>query len=141
MSAIFNPLTGFPVKPPQITRHYYIVRGYYGDGRVHIEANSAEELDALYEAGRARKEYGWIIDGGTRLGYDPEAVKEYDLALHHIFRTSCIMPPVADLKLLSWAKRLPPERYAEIDPAQGLFPETRRRLEEIRSDLKYAPTP
>lgn len=137
MSVTFNPATGFPVKPPQITRYYYVVRGFYGDGLQRIEANSPEELDALYEAGHARKEWGWIYDGGTRLGYDPDAMKDYDRALHRIFQTSCVMPPVEDLQLLSRAKQLAPDEWDQIDPQAGQWPETRRVLREIQNDLKY----
>lgn len=138
MSVTFNPATGFPVKPPKITRYYYVVRGFYGDGLQRIEANSPEELDALYEAGHARKEWGWIYDGGTRLGYDPDAMKDYDRALHRIFQTSCVMRPVEDLRLLSWAKKLPPEEWDKIDPEAGQFASTRKRLKEIKHELKWA---
>ena len=77
-------------------------------------------------------------EGGTREGYDREEYAAYRKAWTHIWNTSCLMPPVEDLRLLSWAKKLPPEEWQQIDPEAGKFASTRERLKEIKNELKWA---
>lgn len=137
MSVTIDPRTGWPVKPQKITMHWYVVWYAYCDGKGIIEARSEEELDRLYEEGRRKHLYGSIYEGGTRQGYDFEEFQEYEKAWQKIFRTSCIMPPVEDLRLLSWAKKLPRDEWAKIDPEVGKFATTRQRLKEIKNELRW----
>lgn len=138
MSVTIDPKTGWPVKPQKITLHWYVVWYTYCDGKGIIEGRSEEELDRLYEEGRRKKIYGSIYEGGTREGYDREEYAAYEKAWRYIFHHSCIMPPVEDLRLLSWAKKLPPEEWDKIDPEAGIFASTRKRLKEIKNELKWA---
>jgi hypothetical protein len=135
MSVTIDPQTGWPVKPTKITRFWYVVVNAYCDSRTYLEANSQEELDTMYEEGRSHNLYGSIYEGGTRQGYDPEAWAEYESCWMKIWRNSCIMPPEEDLRLTSWAKRLPPERWEEIVPELGKFVQTRTRRREIKDNL------
>ena len=65
----------------------------------------------------------------------PEADRRRDAYLR-MERTSCAMPPVADLELLIRAKATAPADYATIDPALARDPRTRERLRIIRNDLR-----
>ena len=134
MSVIIDKATGFPVKPQPKTIYWLVCWNAYCDSRSCIEAMSREELWTKYEDGRNRKIYGSIYESGTRTGIDPQERKEYKAAVDRILSHSCYMPPVEDLKLLSWAKKLDPSRYAEIDPQAGSWKMTRDRLEDIRND-------
>lgn len=137
MSVTIDPKTGWPVKPQKITMHWYVVWYQYSDGKGIIEGRSEEELDRLYEEGRRKKLYGSIYEGGTRQGYDREEYEAYRKAWMHIWNNSCLMPPVEDLQLLSWAKKLAPEEWDKIDPEAGIFATTRQRLKEIKHELHW----
>lgn len=69
---------------------------------------------------------------------DPAEMAERRRAFRRIWNSSCIMPPVEDLRLTLWAKLLPPEDYEKIDPASGIFKQTRERLNSIRAAKRNA---
>lgn len=137
MSVTIDPKTGWPVKPQKITKYWYVVWYQYCDGKGIIEASTEDELDRLYEEGRRKKIYGSIYEGGTRVGYDREEYDAYRKAWMNIWNNSCLMPPEEDLLLLSWAKKLPRDEWEKIDPEKGIFASTRKRLKEIRSELRW----
>lgn len=137
MSVTFDPQTGWPVKPPMITRYWYVVWNAYCDSKSRIEANTQEELDAMYEKGRDCGLYGSIYEGGDRQGYDPQEMREYKKAFMKIWYSSCLLPPEEDLRLLAWAKALDPERWEEIDPERGCWKETQKKLSIIRNEKHY----
>ena len=119
----------------RITMHFALVYNAYcpHDSRSRISARSREELFAEIYDGQNQGLYGDIIEIWEEETIDPDAWAAQQAELRRIRLTSCVMPPESDLRLLSWAKHLEPERYDEIQPRMGSWKCTRQRLELIRN--------
>lgn len=120
----------------RITMHYATVRNAYcpPDSRSRVSARTREELWTKILDGQRDGLYGDVIHTWEEPGYDPEEWAAEQAELRRIRLTSCVMPPESDLRLLSWAKHLEPERYTEIEPSAGSWKMTRIRLNIIRND-------
>lgn len=138
MSVTIDPRTGWPVKPQMRTVYVLVCWNAYCDSKSHLEDTDYQRLLERYEAGRKARIYGSIYEEWERKGYDREEYAAYEKAWKKIFYSSCIMPPEEDLRLLSWAKKLAPEEWEKIDPEAGIFASTRKRLKEIKHELKWA---
>ena len=119
----------------RITMHYAAVRNAYceADSRTRISARTREELWTKILDGQAAGLYGDVVEIWEEETIDPDAWAAQQAELRRIRLTSCVMPPESDLRLLSWAKHLEPERYEEIQPMKGSWKRTRQRLELIRN--------
>lgn len=120
----------------RITMHYAVVRNAYcpPDSRSRVSARTREELWTKILDGQRDGLYGDVIHTWEEEAYDPEEWAAEQAELRRIRLTSCVMPPESDLRLLSWAKSLGPERYAEIQPKLGSWKRTRQRLDLIRNE-------
>lgn len=118
--------------------HFALVYNAYceRDSRSRVEGRTNEELWAKILDGQAAGLYGSVIHLWEEDVIDPVAWEAEQAELRRIRLTSCYLPPVEDLQLLSWAKKLPAERWAEIDPTKGYAKTTRGKLREIRNE-KY----
>lgn len=121
----------------RMTQHYAIVRNMYceRDSRSTVTARSREELWAKILDGQRRLEIGDVMETGTREAVDPDEWKARQDELRRIERTTCLLPPPEDMMLVHEAKRIDPEDWQAveaIDPGKASWPETRRRLEEIK---------
>lgn len=124
---------GYPFPPERVPIYGLVVRNMYCESFTYLEGFSRDEVWEKYEAGHAAMKYGTVYDGYTRRGFRREDLEAYRAECRRIDETTCELPPVADL-LLRWeAKKLPPSRFAEIDPAKAGLKETRDLLHEIRS--------
>lgn len=115
--------------------YYATVRNAYcpADSRSRVSARTREELWTKILDGQRDGLYGDVIHTWEEPGYDPEQWEAEQAELRRIRLTTCVMPPESDLRLLSQAKHLEPERYAEIEPSAGIWKQTRIRLEIIRN--------
>lgn len=115
--------------------YYATVRNAYcpADSRSRVSARTREELWTKILDGQRDGLYGDVIHTWEEEAYDPEEWASEQAELRRIRLTSCVMPPESDLRLLSQAKHLEPERYAEIEPSAGIWKQTRIRLEIIRN--------
>ena len=116
--------------------YYATVRNAYcpADSRSRVSARTREELWTKILDGQRDGLYGDVIHTWEEQGYDPEEWAAEQAELRRIRLTTCVMPPESDLRLLSWAKHLEPERYTEIEPSAGSWKMTRIRLNIIRND-------
>ncbi len=116
--------------------YYATVRNAYcpPDSRSRVSARTREELWTKILDGQRDGLYGDVIHTWEEPGYDPEEWAAEQAELRRIRLTTCVMPPESDLRLLSWAKHLEPERYTEIEPSAGSWKMTRIRLNIIRND-------
>lgn len=137
MSVTIDPKTGWPVKPQKRTVYVLVCWNAYCDSKSHLEDTDYQRLLERYEAGCEAHLYGSIYEEWERQGYDRQEMEAYEKAWSYIWYHSCLMPPEEDLRLLSWAKKLPPDRWQEIDPEAGKWAKTRQRLKEIRSELRW----
>lgn len=114
--------------------YYATVRNAYcpADSRSRVSARTREELWTKILDGQRDGLYGDVLHTWEEEAYDPEQWEAEQAELRRIRLTSCVMPPESDLRLLSQAKHLEPERYAEIEPSAGIWKQTRLRLEIIR---------
>ena len=136
MYADINPATGFPVKPAKRTLYCATILNNCCSWST-LEAFSEDELNAKIEAGQVAGWYGGTIrEVYTREAYDPGELAAYRAEVARIERTTCILPPDEDLRLLAWAKTLAPEQADEIDPEAGRFQMTRNRLKDRRNELR-----
>lgn len=119
----------------RITLHYAVVYNAYcpPDSRTRLSARTREELWTKILDGQRDGLYGDVIEIWEEEAIDPQAWEAEQAELRRIRLTSCTMPPESDLQLLSWAKNLEPERYAEIQPKLGSWKRTRQRLDLIRN--------
>lgn len=115
--------------------YYATVRNAYcpADSRSRVSARTREELWTKILDGQRDGLYGDVLHTWEEEAYDPEEWAAEQAELRRIRLTSCVMPPESDLRLLSQAKHLEPERYAEIEPSAGIWKQTRIRLEIIRN--------
>lgn len=115
--------------------YYATVRNAYcpADSRSRVSARTREELWTKILDGQRDGLYGDVLHTWEEEAYDPEEWAAEQAELRRIRLTSCVMPPESDLRLLSQAKHLEPERYAEIEPSAGIWKQTRIRLESIRN--------
>lgn len=115
--------------------YYATVRNAYcpADSRSRVSARTREELWTKILDGQRDGLYGDVLHTWEEEAYDPEQWEAEQAELRRIRLTSCVMPPESDLRLLSQAKHLEPERYAEIEPSAGIWKQTRLRLEIIRN--------
>lgn len=115
--------------------YYATVRNAYcpADSRSRVSARTREELWTKILDGQRDGLYGDVLHTWEEEAYDPEQWEAEQAELRRIRLTSCVMPPESDLRLLSQAKHLEPERYAEIEPSAGIWKQTRIRLEIIRN--------
>lgn len=115
--------------------YYATVRNAYcpADSRSRVSARTREELWTKILDGQRDGLYGDVLHTWEEEAYDPEQWDAEQAELRRIRLTSCVMPPESDLRLLSQAKHLEPERYAEIEPSAGIWKQTRLRLEIIRN--------
>lgn len=115
--------------------YYATVRNAYcpPDSRSRVSARTREELWTKILDGQRDGLYGDVLHTWEEEAYDPEEWAAEQAELRRIRLTSCVMPPESDLRLLSQAKHLEPERYAEIEPSAGIWKQTRIRLEIIRN--------
>lgn len=115
--------------------YYATVRNAYcpPDSRSRVSARTREELWTKILDGQRDGLYGDVLHTWEEEAYDPEEWEAEQAELRRIRLTSCVMPPESDLRLLSQAKHLEPERYAEIEPSAGIWKQTRIRLEIIRT--------
>lgn len=115
--------------------YYATVRNAYcpADSRSRVSARTREELWTKILEGQRDGLYGDVLHTWEEEAYDPEQWEAEQAELRRIRLTSCVMPPESDLRLLSQAKHLEPERYAEIEPSAGIWKQTRIRLEIIRN--------
>lgn len=119
----------------RITLHYAVVYNAYcpPDSRTRLSARTREELWTKILDGQRDGLYGDVIEIWEEEAIDPQAWEAEQAELRRIRLTSCTMPPESDLQLLTWAKNLEPERYAEIQPKLGSWKRTRQRLDLIRN--------
>lgn len=119
----------------RITLHYAVVYNAYcpPDSRTRLSARTREELWTKILDGQRDGLYGDVIEIWEEEAIDPQAWEAEQAELRRIRLTSCTMPPESDLQLLTWAKSLEPERYAEIQPKLGSWKRTRQRLDLIRN--------
>lgn len=103
------------------------------DSRSRVSARTREELWTKILDGQRDGLYGDVLHTWEEEAYDPEEWEAEQAELRRIRLTSCVMPPESDLRLLSQAKHLEPERYAEIEPSAGIWKQTRIRLKIIRN--------
>lgn len=115
--------------------YYATVRNAYcpADSRSRVSARTREELWTKILEGQRDGLYGDVLHTWEEEAYDPEQWEAEQAELRRIRLTSCVMPPESDLRLLSQAKHIEPERYAEIEPSAGIWKQTRIRLEIIRN--------
>lgn len=115
--------------------YYATVRNAYcpADSRSRVSARTREELWTKILDGQRDGLYGDVLHTWEEEAYDPKEWEAEQAELRRIRLTSCVMPPESDLRLLSQAKHLEPERYAEIEPSAGIWKQTRLRLEIIRN--------
>lgn len=115
--------------------YYATVRNAYcpADSRSRVSARTREELWTKILDGQRDGLYGDVLHTWEEEAYDPEEWEAEQAELRRIRLTSCVMPPESDLRLLSQAKHLEPERYAEIEPSAGIWKQTRIRLKIIRN--------
>lgn len=115
--------------------YYATVRNAYcpPDSRSRVSARTREELWTKILDGQRDGLYGDVLHTWEEEAYDPEEWEAEQAELRRIRLTSCVIPPESDLRLLSQAKHLEPERYAEIEPSAGIWKQTRIRLEIIRN--------
>lgn len=116
--------------------YYATVRNAYcpADSRSRVSARTREELWTKILDGQRDGLYGDVLHTWEEESYDPEEWESEQAELRRIRLTSCVMPPESDLRLLSQAKHLEPERYTEIEPSAGSWKMTRIRLNIIRND-------
>lgn len=119
----------------RVTLHYAVVYNAYcpPDSRTRLSARTREELWTKILDGQRDGLYGDVIEIWEEEAIDPQAWEAEQAELRRIRLTSCTMPPESDLQLLTWAKNLEPERYAEIQPKLGSWKRTRQRLDLIRN--------
>lgn len=116
--------------------YYATVRNAYcpADSRSRVSARTREELWTKILDGQRDGLYGDVLHTWEEEAYDLEEWAAEQAELRRIRLTTCVMPPESDLRLLSQAKHLEPERYAEIEPSAGIWKQTRIRLNIIRND-------
>ena len=131
MIRIFDIATGEMIRdtPPQVPMFTVIVKDCSCECGHYSELVRPEDLDAFCESHDVQDVWPTTIE-------DRDWVREHHEAFERIWRTSCMMPPAEDLKLVAWAKALPPERAGEIDPEAGSWGRTREKLHEIRAGKK-----
>lgn len=119
----------------RITVHVAVVRNAYceRDSRTRLTARTREELFAKIHDGQRAHLYGSIVETWEEERIDPEAWAAEQARLRALRMDTCLLPPAEDLQLLSWAKKLPADRWAEIDPAKGSWKTTRGKLALIRN--------
>lgn len=126
---------------PMVTQYWAIVRNMYCDSRSRVTALSEEELEEKIEQGQRERIYSDIVEEGTCLIKDPEALAVANREALRIRKTSCMIPPPEDLALISAAKKTDPSDWFAIegiDPDAGRWGETRNRLRMIRADKENA---
>lgn len=136
MSVTPNPLTGSVIpKPQRRTLYCATILNNCGTWST-LEAWSEEELQQQIESGQALGWYGGTIrEFYTREAVHPDEWKAYMVAVDHFARTTCPMPDEHDLKLRVEAKKLPAERWEEIDPSLAHGRKTQAYLERLKTDL------
>lgn len=127
---------GYPLPPERVPIYGLVVRNMYCESFSYLEGFSRDEVWEKYEDGRAAMLYGEVYDGYTRRGFRQEDMDAYKAECRRIDKTTCALPPVDDLVLRRDAKRLPPSRFAEIDPAKAGLKQTRDLLHEIRAQKR-----
>lgn len=136
MSVTANPLTGPIVREPaRRTLYCATVLNNCCTWSV-VEGWSEAELWEKINEGREKGWYGGTIrELYERKAIHPDDWKAYRAAIDRYMRTTCQMPSEHDLLLRVEAKRLPPERYKEIDPSLADGRQTEAYLKRLKIDL------